>query len=83
MDAFILHQAEVKKISRERMDTDEMVRLIPNGQGLIINRKKFHQQLEMVFQQYLADLRNPANCELRAHFREKMNHICRVSGEVR
>lgn len=76
----ILHQAEVKKNSRVRIDTDEMVRLTPDGQGMIINRKKFHQELETVFEQYLAELRNPANSEQRAHFRAKMNHICRVSG---
>ena len=79
----ILHQAEVKQSSLVRIDTDEMVQLTPDGQGLIINREKFHQELETVFEQYVADIRNPANSEQRAHFRQKMNHICRVSGEVR
>jgi hypothetical protein len=75
----ILHQAEVKATSLVRIDANlDLVKLTEDKTGLIINRNKFHQQLVKVFEEYVTDLRNPSQGELRANFRKKMDYICRV-----
>jgi hypothetical protein len=71
----ILHQAELKKDSRV-LKTGELVE--SNGDGLKINRDKFHEQLVKVFEEYVEELRSGASEELREKFRKKMNLICRV-----
>lgn len=74
----ILHQAEAKGSSRVRICQEAMVQPTADGKGLIIDRDQLHDELVVVFEQYLADLRDPNNTELRANFRKKMNYICRV-----
>ncbi len=73
----ILHQGEVKGSSLVRCDVP-LVRRTKDKKGLEINRRLLNTKLESVFDEYLAQLRNPANGELRDRFRKKMNHICRV-----
>jgi hypothetical protein len=70
----ILHQAEVYGGSR----VWSVGALVRDDSGtLTINRTKFHEQLKAEFQNYLAELRDPANTSLRDNFRKKMNFICR------
>lgn len=58
-----------------------LVERTEDRKGLIINRKKFHAKLLEVFEQYLADLDDPANVEMRKHFKKKMDYICHVSAD--
>lgn len=75
----ILHQAEIKGSSRIRTDLDlSIVQNSPDGNGLIINRRKFHRKLVRVFEDYLELLRDPANQGQRNNFRKKMDAICHV-----
>jgi hypothetical protein len=80
----ILHQAEIKGSSRIwiRHDTP-LVCDAPNGNGLIINRHLFHQQLMCEFQDYVSRLRecDPSDDKLRRNFRAKMDAICNVETE--
>jgi len=78
----ILHQAEIKGDSRIRIcKSDPLVKKTDN-EGLIINRQLFHMQLEEVFREYVEDLRDPANSDLREKFKNKMNFICASGGEI-
>jgi hypothetical protein len=73
----ILHQAEVKGSSRIRTDSNlPLVQFSPDGNGLIINRRKFHRKLVCVFEDFIDTLRNPANDVERNNFRNKMDAIC-------
>lgn len=78
----ILHQAELKGNSRVTIIKKEpLVRATQDGNGLIVNRRKFHQQLMKEFEDYLIQLRknSPPNIPLRNNFKKKMNYICRTS----
>jgi hypothetical protein len=70
----ILHQAEIGGDSKV-WSVGPLVR--DNGGKLIVNRNKLHERLKTEFQHYLAELRNPANVDLRAKFRAKMDFISR------
>lgn len=74
----ILHQAEIKDSSRIRTDSDlPIVQNSSAGEGLIINRRKFHCKLVCVFEDFIYTLRNPDdNKEARNNFRKKMDAIC-------
>jgi hypothetical protein len=70
----ILHQAEIGGKSK----VWSVGPLIHDDAGkLIVNRNKLHERLKAEFQNYLAELRNPANVDLRAKFRTKMDFISR------
>jgi hypothetical protein len=71
----ILHQAEIGGDSRVWSVGPT---LQDDGSRIIVNRNKFHESIKIEFQTYLAELRNPANVELRANFRTKMNFISRA-----
>ena len=43
---------------------------------IVINRSLLHQELANAFDAYLAELRDPANTDLRKKFKDKMDHIC-------
>ena len=73
----VLHQGEVKGNSVVRCDVP-LVRWTKDKNGLEINRRLLNAKFEKVFDEYLAQLRDPANRILRERFRNKMNHICRV-----
>lgn len=75
----ILHQAEVKGNSLVRISQNEpLVRLTKDGEGVIVNRKSFHEQLVKEFEEYLSRLRDPSNEDERNKFKTKMDYICRV-----
>ncbi|HEU4689037.1 MAG TPA: hypothetical protein VFS23_11775 [Vicinamibacterales bacterium] len=70
----ILHQAEIGGESKV-WSVGPLIR--DDGGKLIVNRNKLHERLKADFQNYLAELRNPANVDLRAKFRAKMDFISR------
>jgi hypothetical protein len=71
----ILHQAEIGGDSK----VWSIGPIVQNVHGsLIINRNAFHDRLKTEFRTYLEELRNPANVQLRANFRKKMNFIARA-----
>ncbi|MCQ0990334.1 hypothetical protein [Jiella marina] len=43
---------------------------------ITVNRTLLHQQLVNAFDSYLAELKVPANADLRRKFKRKMDHIC-------
>jgi hypothetical protein len=70
----ILHQAEIGGESKV-WSVGPLIR--DDGGKLIVNRNKLHERLKAEFQNYLAELRNPANVDLRAKFRTKMDFLSR------
>lgn len=82
----ILHQAETKGSSRIWIrEGTPLVEYADDGNGLLINRNKFHEQLVHEFENYVAQLRrnNPPDNGLRERFKRKMDSICRVGKERR
>ncbi len=74
----ILHQAEVKGNSLVRIGQSvPLVELTQDGEGIIVNRKLFHEQLVKVFEEYLSCLRDPSSEDQRDKFKRKMDYICR------
>ena len=71
----ILHQAEIKGKSRLRIKLETLVQRALDGEGLVLDRRQFHQALVEVFERYLEHLRDPGNEDLRAKFRRKMDAI--------
>ena len=75
----ILHQGEVNENSLVRKgDRFPLIARADDGEGVIVNRVKFHAMLVRVFEDYLADLRNPKNEAARHKFKAKMDYICRL-----
>lgn len=70
----ILHQAEIGGDSKV-WSVGPLIREV--GGKLIVNRNKLHESLKAEFQNYLAELRDPANAILRTKFRTKMDFISR------
>jgi hypothetical protein len=75
----ILHQAETKETSLIHKRGPDLVKLTEDDKGLSINRDLFHEQLVQVIRDYIEELRNPVNSDLRISFRKKMDFICRVA----
>jgi hypothetical protein len=71
----ILHQAEIKKSSRV-LRHGPLVRPTQDGEGLVVNRKKFHAELRRAFASYLRALRR-GDLTLRENAKKKMKSICR------
>jgi hypothetical protein len=71
----ILHQAESGGDSKV-WSVGPLLRV--EGNGLTVNRNKFHSYVKVEFQSYLSELRDPQNITLRGNFRKKMNFISRV-----
>jgi len=72
----ILHQAEIKGSSKVRRGDRPLVERAEDGNGIIINRDKFHAAIQTAFHEYITALTNPVNAEMREKFRRKMNFIC-------
>jgi len=70
----ILHQAEIGGGSKV-WSVGPLIRA--DGGRIIVNRNEFHKRLEKEFQNYLAELRNPAHADRRSKFRRKMDFISR------
>lgn len=77
----ILHQAEVKGSSKIQTKGEIPLVSLDGSGGLLINRRKFHERMEKVFQEYLDALRksDPPDEPLRQNFRDKMDAICRIA----
>ena len=59
-----------------------LVKYADDNKGLIVNRHRFHLQLLSEFENYVAQIRNPYNIEIRNKFIKKMRAICRTACEV-
>jgi hypothetical protein len=78
----ILHQAEAKEDSRVKKDSAHPVAVLSkSGAGLVINARRFHEELEGAFEDYKAGLTSDkpskAREESRAAFIRKMDAIAR------
>ncbi len=79
----IIHQAELEGSSKILVrENIPLVKYADDGEGLVINRRLFHQQLLREFEAYIDELRDSSSQELREKFKKKMEYICRVSAEV-
>jgi len=75
----ILHQAETKESSKIKISHElPIVKFTKEKDGLIINRKKFHEKLKKAIESYIEQLKNKTNGPLRNNFRKKMDYICRI-----
>ena len=71
----VLHQAEIRGNSK-LWSIGPLVQKV--GDSLIVNRNEFHERLKSVFADYLDQLRDPTNTQLRSRFRKKMDFIARA-----
>jgi hypothetical protein len=79
----ILHQAEVKKTSLIKIEDKYSLVDWSDSQhtGLVVNRKKFHHQLDQEFHNYLVSLRTQPiipTVHPWENFKKKMDFICRI-----
>ncbi|EKT4520739.1 hypothetical protein FPG87_12690 [Flavobacterium psychrophilum] len=79
----LLHQAQTKEkslIKKDRPNLIEIIEINKTIKGLIIDRKKFHKNLKLEFEDYLVRLsNNQTNFKgenLRINAINKMNFIC-------
>ena len=80
----LLHQAEARRLWLIRRSQAELLvtkRETDTEVGYIIDVVQFHEALESAFDDYLNELVDPDNEQLRANLWTKMNHICRVRQE--
>lgn len=76
----ILHQAEIKGSSKVLANRGfPLVSYSEDRRGIIVNRRLFHKQLLLVYEEYVSSLRNPREKELRTNFQRKMNYVCQMS----
>jgi hypothetical protein len=79
----ILHQAELRGSSKIAIGRRlPLVKYADDNKGLIVNRHRFHRQLLTEFDNYVAQIRNPYNIEVRNKFIKKMRAICRTACEI-
>ncbi len=82
----ILHQAQTKRKSLVRSDDENMIEPVTKtiSDGLIVNRKKFHEALEKEIRAYIAKLKSSDTqyYELRKNFIKKMNIISGINKEI-
>jgi hypothetical protein len=70
----IFHEAETREWVIWRNDPENLI-LESRGDGYALNRTEFYLALKSEFQNYLEELRSPANLELRQRFLKKMNDV--------
>lgn len=80
----LLHQAEARRLWLIRRSQGEL--LVTKSEtdtdaGYIIDVVQFHKALESAFDDYLKELVDPGQEQLRENLWTKMNHICRVRQE--
>jgi hypothetical protein len=74
----LLHQAQTKRDSKINRKINTPVSWIDAAKpfnGLIVHPILFHQCVDEVYRDYLNQLRDPAERDLRRLFRRKMNGI--------
>lgn len=75
----ILHQAEIKGSSKVLANREfPLVSYSKDNIGIIVNRRLFHRQLLLVYEEYVSRLKNHREKELRNNFQRKMNYICQM-----
>ena len=73
----ILHQAEAEATSLvKKKQAQFVVKLSPAGTGVIINSRRFHEELEAAFNEYTEALLH-GGTDLRGRFITKMHYIAR------
>jgi hypothetical protein len=72
----ILHEAETRNWVIWRSEPEKQI-VAKRGDGYVLNRSTFYRALKDDFAQYLEELRNSDNGELRSRFRKKMNDIAK------
>lgn len=80
----LLHQAEAKRLWLIRRSQAELLvtkRETDAEVGYIIDVVQFHEALESAFDDYLNELVDPDQEQLRENLWTKMNHICRIRQE--
>jgi len=55
--------------------SDKMFAFHSDGR-IVVNRSVLHKELTKAFDDYLVELKNPVNVDLRRRFKAKMDHIC-------
>ena len=79
----LLHQTEAGASSRVKRGSHRpVVAYTSDHSGIIINTKRFHDLLEKIIANYVAELRKPASEPARMAFLKKMNFICRIEEKV-
>ena len=74
----ILHQAETKHDTVVNKKQEKVIiKNTPSGKGIVINARRFHEELVLAFGDYKRALLN-GDKTLRENFIEKMNHVCRT-----
>ncbi len=75
----LLHQAEADGTSRIKRGGElPLIGYAADREGVVVNTHKFHELLEKVVKDYVAELRKPDSQDLRHLFRRKMNYVCRI-----
>ena len=82
----ILHQAEAKQDSLVKKSSSRPVAVLSkSGSGIIINARRFHEELEAALEDHKAalvdDAPSKAREDLRSAFIRKMDAITRTTGE--
>ena len=70
----ILHEAETRRWVIWRYEPEDRI-IEPQNRGYALNRTAFFKALEIEFENYLQQLRDPENDNLRKRFLKKMNDI--------
>jgi hypothetical protein len=77
----ILHQAETTEDTLIKKNSKQfVVQLSSSGKGLVINAARFHDELNLAFDEYANALRD-GDRTLRELFLKKMDHIARLATE--
>lgn len=80
----LLHQAQTKKMSFIRVDQLTMIQATNGevGDGIIVDRVRFHQAVEQEIVSYTKKLKDghDVHFDLRANFLKKMQFICGDAG---
>jgi hypothetical protein len=78
----ILHQAESKEDTLvKKSPASFVVQTSPSGKGLIINARRFHEELEGALEDYATALMADEGT-LRTSFIKKMNYVARVQSDA-
>jgi len=77
----LLHQAEAKEMWLVKRGRSVMLEKVNDGRGFIIDVKKFHEAVRDSLEDYLEELADPEQGQLRENLWQKMNHISRIREE--